>query len=88
VIDVRGRAEWDEGHLPGVANIPVGYLVDRIAEIPRDRTVVVHCQAGSRSAIAASVLRANGVTDVVNLTGGFAEWQASGNVVEAAAPAT
>jgi hypothetical protein len=49
VIDVRGRAEWDEGHLPGVANIPVGYLVDRIAEIPRDRTVVVHCQAGSRS---------------------------------------
>jgi hydroxyacylglutathione hydrolase len=87
VVDVRGRAEWDAGHLPGVANIPVGYLVDRIAEIPRDRPVVVHCQAGSRSAIAASVLRANGVREVINLAGGFAEWQAAGNAVEGAATA-
>ena len=54
VLDVRGRAEYDAGHLPGVVNIPVGYLVDRLEEIPTDRPLVVHCQGGGRSAIAAS----------------------------------
>lgn len=75
VIDVRGRAEWEAGHLPGVKNIPVGYLTDRIDELPSGKSLVVHCQSGARSAIAASVLRAHGVRNVVNLTGGFAEWE-------------
>ena len=82
VLDVRGRAEWEAGHLPGVENIPVGHLVERLGEIPRDRPLVVHCQSGARSAIAASVLRAHGLTNVINLTGGFAEWQACGHPVE------
>ena len=75
VIDVRGRSEWDAGHLPGVPNIPVGYLTDHLREIPTSRPLVVQCQSGARSAIAASVLQANGLTNVVNLTGGFDEWQ-------------
>ena len=75
VIDVRGRTEWDAGHLPGVPNIPVGYLTERLSEIPSSTTVVVHCQSGARSAIAASVLQASGRKNIVNLTGGFAEWQ-------------
>jgi hydroxyacylglutathione hydrolase len=82
VIDVRGRAEWQEGHVPGVKNIPVGYLADRLREIPRDKPVVVHCQSGARSAIAASILQANGVADVINLAGGFASWQKTGQAVE------
>ena len=87
VLDVRGHAEWEAGHLPGVENIPVGYLAERLDEVPRDRPVVVHCQSGARSAIAASVLRARGLTNVVNLTGGFAEWQARGHPVERSASA-
>ena len=87
VIDVRGHAEWEAGHLPGVENIPVGYLADHLSEVPRDRPVVVHCQSGARSAIAASVLRAKGFTNIVNLTGGFAEWQARGHPVERSATA-
>ncbi len=83
VIDVRGRAEWEAGHLPNVRNIPVGYLADRLGDIPNDRPVVVHCQAGARSAIAASVLRAHGVRNVINLKGGFAAWAAAGNPVVA-----
>ncbi len=75
VIDVRGRSEWEAGHLPGVPNIPVGYLTDRLREIPTSKPVVLHCQSGVRSAIAASVLQAKGVTNVINLAGGFAEWQ-------------
>ena len=46
MIDVRGQSEWEAGHLPGVPNIPVGFLVQRLAEVPRDRPVVVHCQGG------------------------------------------
>jgi hydroxyacylglutathione hydrolase len=88
VLDVRGAAEWEAGHLPGVDNIPVGYLLDRADEIPRGRPLVVHCQGGARSAIAASVLQANGFRDVVNLAGGYAEWQAGGNPVEHGAPET
>lgn len=86
VIDVRGHAEWEEGHLPGVPNIPVGYLAERLDEIPRDRPVVVHCQSGSRSAIAASVLRANGIRNVSNLSGGILEWRRSGLPVESEHP--
>ena len=75
VIDVRNASEWQTGHVPQAPNLPLATLVERIAEIPRDRPVVVHCQSGARSAIAASVLRARGVERVVNLTGGLAEWQ-------------
>ena len=82
VVDVRGAAEWAAGHLPGVPNIPLGYLADRIGELPTDRPLVVHCQSGSRSAIAASVLRSRGMKNVVNLVGGFVDWQAAGNPVE------
>jgi hydroxyacylglutathione hydrolase len=78
VVDVRGRAEWEAGHLPGVPNIPVGYLAERLAELPTDRPLVVHCQGGARSAIAASVLQARGFTNVVNLVGGYAAWQQAG----------
>jgi hydroxyacylglutathione hydrolase len=88
VVDVRGASEWEAGHLPGVPNIPLGYLADRIDELPRDRPVVVQCQSGSRSAIAASVLEARGVTNVVNLAGGFTGWFAAGLPVEREAPAT
>lgn len=82
VLDVRGRAEWEAGHLPGVENIPVGYLADRLDQIPRDQPVVVHCQGGARSAIAASLLRSHGYDNVINLAGGYADWQAAGNPTE------
>ncbi|GAC1516478.1 MAG: MBL fold metallo-hydrolase [Gemmatimonadaceae bacterium] len=82
VLDVRGQAEWEAGHLAGVQHIPIGYLTERLDEVPRDRPVIVHCQSGARSAIAASVLRANGLMNVVNLIGGFAEWQARGHPID------
>ncbi|HEX6370441.1 MAG TPA: rhodanese-like domain-containing protein [Longimicrobium sp.] len=54
----------------------------RLDEVPADRPRVVHCQGGGRSAIAASVLQARGITDVLNLTGGYQEWVRGGNPVE------
>ena len=78
VIDVRAPDEWKSGHLPGARNIPLGHLAEYVRELPMDKPVVVHCQGGARSAIAASLLQAHGVRDVVNLTGGFNAWQQAG----------
>ncbi len=78
VIDVRGHAEWNLGHLPDVPNIPLGYLADRIRELPSATPIVVHCQGGARSAIAASVLQAHGVHNVINLVGGINAWKNAG----------
>ena len=82
VVDVRGRAEWAAGHLPGAMNIPLGELAERLGEIPTDRPVIVQCQSGARSAIAASVLQGLGRTDVRDLVGGIEAWQRAGDPIE------
>jgi hydroxyacylglutathione hydrolase len=78
VIDVRAATEYDAGHLPGVTHIPLGSLPDHLREVSRDKPIVVHCQGGSRSAIAASILKANGFENVANLSGGYGEWEKAG----------
>jgi hydroxyacylglutathione hydrolase len=82
LVDVRSRAEWDAGHIAGAEHIPLGYLPERLASLSKNRPVVVQCQRGARSAIAASLLRAHGFPQVINLAGGFAEWQAAGQPVD------
>jgi rhodanese-related sulfurtransferase len=64
-------------------HVPVGYLPERLDTIPRDKPIVLQCQGGARSAIAASLLQKLGVDDVSDLLGGFAAWQLAGNPVEA-----
>lgn len=81
VIDVRGVSEWNEGHIGGAPNIPLGYLADRIAELPTGKSVVLQCKGGGRSSIASSVLLARGIR-VMNLVGGFEAWEAAGLPVE------
>jgi hydroxyacylglutathione hydrolase len=88
VLDVRGATEFEAGHLPGARNIPVGYLTDHLAELPRDTPLVLHCQSGARSAIAGSVLGAHGFANVLNMTGGFVAWAGAGLPVEHGAVAT
>ncbi len=74
LLDVRGAAEWEAGHIEGSMNIALGDLPRRIAEVPRDRPLIVQCQSGGRSSIAASVLRQLGIEDVTNLVGGIVAW--------------
>ena len=78
VIDVRNATEWAAGHIPGAMHIPLGYLDDRTAEIPAGKPLVVQCQSGGRSAIAASILERAGFANVANLTGGITAWAAAG----------
>jgi hydroxyacylglutathione hydrolase len=82
VVDVRARAEWEAGHLPGVENHFLGYLQGHMEALPRDREVVLHCESGSRSAIAASLLRAAGFGRVANFAGGYVAWTRAGLPVE------
>jgi hydroxyacylglutathione hydrolase len=82
IIDVRRNSEWDAGHVHGALHIPLSELPARLDEIPRDRPLVVHCQGGGRSAIASSLLIANGFSNVKNLSGGFGTWIKEGNDVE------
>ena len=82
VIDVRGQAEWKAGHIAGAHNIPLGSLGERMESVDRTTPILVHCQSGARSAIAASVLEAMGFTSVANTTGGFQAWAAAGQPVE------
>jgi hydroxyacylglutathione hydrolase len=74
VIDVRNNSERSAGYIPGTQHIHLGYLSDVAAGLPQDRPIVVHCQGGGRSAIAASILQAAGLKNVINVHGGYGEW--------------
>lgn len=74
VIDVRGVSEYKAGKINGAENIHVGYLSNNLDRIDKEKPVVVHCQTGDRSAIAASYLLNQGFDNVINLTGGYAAW--------------
>ena len=78
VLDVRNKSEFAAGHIPGALHIPAGLLPSRLAELPRDKPILMNCQGGGRSAIALSVLQKLGVTNATNLKGGFTEWESSG----------
>jgi hydroxyacylglutathione hydrolase len=82
VIDVRAASEWETGHLPGAIHIPLGQLADRAAELPPGVPIVVQCQSGSRSSIAASVLERLGFSNVSNLSGGITAWAAASLPIE------
>ncbi|CAN5612975.1 MBL fold metallo-hydrolase [soil metagenome] len=82
VLDVRGTSEYLEGHLPGALSVPLGYIPRQLDDIPDDKPLIVHCQTGARSSIAASLLQKLGRTNVGNYMGSFGEWSGSGKPVE------
>jgi hydroxyacylglutathione hydrolase len=77
VVDVRTAAEYGGGHVAGSVNLPLTHLEERLAEIPAGRPVVVHCEGGYRSAIAASLLQHLGRSETRDLVGGFKAWLAA-----------
>jgi hydroxyacylglutathione hydrolase len=75
VIDVRGKGDRACDTIPKAIEIALADLRGRMHAIPTDKPNVVHSAAGGRSSTAASLLRANGLADVSDLTGGFAQWE-------------
>lgn len=66
VIDVRTSGEFRGGHVAGSKNIPLENLQNRAGELDRARPVLLCCASGSRSAMAVSMLKGVGFTEVYN----------------------
>jgi len=90
VIDVRDPDEYRDGHIEGATNISRGFLEFRIGAAVTDpkAPMIVYCQSGLRSVLAAKSLRELGYATVVNLKGGFQKWAQSGLPVVKDAPLT
>jgi rhodanese-related sulfurtransferase len=77
VIDVRSPPELEHGRIADAINVPLSKLPQDLETLPEDRPLVVYCGSGYRSAIAASLLRRHGRTDVFDLVGGLAAWEST-----------
>ena len=78
VLDVREPSEWAGGHIAGATLIPLGELPARLAELSKDRTIVVVCHSGNRSAQGRDILRDAGFPSVTSIAGGMTAWLAAG----------
>jgi rhodanese-related sulfurtransferase len=76
VLDVREPDEYAAGHVSGSRLIPLGVLSRHLAELPRDRDIVVVCRSGRRSGEAVRALQQAGFDKAVNLAGGMLAWRA------------
>ena len=76
-IDVRAPGERERKFVAGSVSIPLNHLADRLGELPANRQLIVYCAGGYRSSIAASLLQQRGFTDVTEIAGGLAGWEAA-----------
>ena len=75
LVDVRSVGEFGSGHLPGAVNIPLQELGTKASKLgAKDKPVVLYCASGTRSAMARSVLKGQGFTQVFNL-GAMSRWE-------------
>lgn len=82
LLDLRDRRELDDGMIPGAKFIHLGKLLERQAELPADREIVLFCGSGYRGSIGASLLRNSGIKNVRIMLGGFIAWSRNGYPVE------
>lgn len=77
LVDVRTPQEFERGAVPNAVNInwmDAEFVTQVQAQVPKDKTVYVYCQAGVRSAKAAQKLKELGYTDIVELSDGYAAY--------------
>jgi len=82
VVDVRTPSEYAQGHVPGAINVPHDQIAAHLAELPKDKDVVLYCRSGRRSALAAEALRASGYSRLLQLEGDMSGWLDQGRPVE------
>lgn len=77
ILDVRKPGEYASTHVEGAASFPLDFLNDQMQELPSGKPWFLHCAGGYRSVIAASMLKARGHHDLVNVSGGFKALEAT-----------
>ncbi len=75
LIDVRTRDEFQLGAIPGAVNIPVDEIRTRMAEIPKNKKIVIYCGVGLRGYVACRILMQSGYQEVFNLSGGYKTYE-------------
>ena len=78
LLDVRTPGEFQQARLEGAKLIPIGQLLNRLPEVPKDRPILVYCAVGSRSAQVVNYLARQGYPEVYNLYGGIYSWAQKG----------
>ena len=78
LLDVREPSEWEAAHIDGAVLIPLAELSTRLSEIPSDKTVLIICRSGNRSAQARDQLRAAGYPQTTSIDGGMNAWIEAG----------
>ncbi len=73
LLDVRYEEEWEDSRIPGVTLIPLHELRDRMHELDADSQYITYCLSGKRSAVAAMIMKQNGV-DAICMRGGMRDW--------------
>jgi rhodanese-related sulfurtransferase len=84
VLDVRSAKEFAAGHIPGALNLDVNApgFEQKLRELKPEKTYLVHCAAGVRSARACDIMSRHGLTNLVDLAPGFRAWEKEGKPVE------
>ena len=84
VLDVRTEKEFKAGHIPGAMNLDVNApdFAEKAAKLDKNKTYLVHCMVGHRSATASGKLLAAGVTNVLDFTPGLKAWEKAGKPIE------
>jgi rhodanese-related sulfurtransferase len=78
ILDVREKDEWIQFHIPGATLIPLETLPNELTGLPKDKTIVVVCRTGRRSAEGRDILLNAGFTNVTSMAGGVTEWMSKG----------
>ena len=78
ILDVRKKSEYDSEHIIEAENAPLDFINDSMSQIDKSKTYYVHCAAGYRSMIFASILRARGFDNLIDVTSGFKAIRKSG----------
>jgi len=86
LLDVRTPGEFQQARLEGASLIPIDQLLKRLAEVPKDRPILVYCAVGSRSAQVVNYLARQGYPEVYNLYGGIYSWAQKGYPIQQGEP--
>jgi rhodanese-related sulfurtransferase len=83
LIDVREQNEWETERIPGAEFKPMSQINGWYADLPRDRTIIVQCNSGQRSAAIINALMTQaGFDNLLNLTGGIVGWKFQNQPIE------